>query len=463
MKMQRQLNSLQSCVSEYNELSKHNFGDDFVWGAATSSFQTEGNALADGKSESIWDRFSHKRGKIEDNSNGNIACDSYNRYETDIDLVRKLNLNAYRFSIAWTRILPEGYGKVNQKGIDYYKRVVEKCLERNINPWVTLYHWDLPQVLEEKGGWANRDILNWFNEYAYVCTKYLGDNVKNWMILNEPMAFTGLGYLIGKHAPGRRSLKRFFSSVHHATLCQAEGARVARENCRNAQIGTTFSFSPVDQYRNNSKDHLTSVRFDAVLNRLFIEPALGLGYPVNDFKALNRIYGNFKEGDEQRMVFDFDFIGVQNYTREVVKYSSLIPFLKGRYISPKKRGAPEITEMNWEVYPEGMYRILKKIGSYSGVKKIYITENGAAFPDILNNDSVNDPKRTNFIKDYLNQILKARQEGVNVRGYFVWSLLDNFEWSYGYKPRFGLVYVNFKNQDRIIKDSGYWLKEFLKD
>ena len=443
------------------DFSSLDFGTDFKWGVATAAYQIEGAQNIDGKSPSIWDTFSHKKGSIKTGENGDIACDFYHSYEKDLDLLKSLNMTVFRFSIAWSRILPNGSGTPNQSGLDFYHRVIDACLARGIEPWITLYHWDLPQILQDKGGWKNRDAVVWFSEYANLLTKTYGEKVKNWMVFNEPSAFTALGYLIGYHAPGLKGLKNYLPTVHHVCLCQAEGGRIIRKNVANANIGTTFSCSHVDVYKSEECDGNAVSRWDVLLNRLFIEPALGMGYPTESLPILRKLNKYIQPGDLEKLQFDFDFIGVQNYTREVVKANAFIPYMKGLEIKPVKRDAKEITDMGWEVYPEGIYKILKQFAAYPGVKKIFVTENGCAFPDEVVNGKVNDTKRIDFYQRYLKEVLRAKKDGVNIGGYFSWTLLDNFEWSEGFKPRFGLVHVDFKTQKRIIKDSGYWFRDFL--
>ncbi|MFN0200677.1 MAG: GH1 family beta-glucosidase [Bacteroidia bacterium] len=441
-------------------MSRSDFGKDFLWGVATAAYQIEGGHDADGKSPSIWDTFSHKKNKIKTGENGDISCDFYHRYPEDLTLLKSLNFQVNRFSLAWSRILPEGTGKPNQKGIDFYHRVIDRTLELGMQPWITLYHWDLPQCLEDKGGWINRDIVSWFSEYVEVCTKAYGDKVKNWMVLNEPNAFVTLGYMLGMHAPGYKSPQKYLAAVHHATLCQAEGGRIIRKNVANANVGSTFSctyVTPLDQHPINVK---AAERYDALLNRMYLEPALGLGYPEKSLPILKRIDKFKQAGDEDKMKFDFDFIGIQNYTHDVARWFP-IPFIWGTLKSAKDRNVP-YTEMGWEVYPEGIYHLLKKFAAYKGIKNLIVTENGAAFPDVLAEGAVHDPKRVEFFQAYLASILKAKQEGVNVNGYFVWTFLDNFEWMEGYRPRFGLVHVDYATQKRTIKDSGKWFQEFLK-
>lgn len=438
------------------------FGKDFLWGVATAAYQIEGAWNEDGKGPSIWDTFTHKGNHIKHHDTGDVACDFYNRYASDIGLIKEMNMDVFRFSTAWSRVLPNGTGQVNQKGIDFYHRVIDSCLEQGVQPWLTLYHWDLPQALEDKGGWENRDVVGAFEEYANLITKTYGDKVKNWMVLNEPMAFTAIGYLLGIHAPGKAWPRNFVPTVHHASLCQAEGGRIVRANVPDANIGSTFSCSPVEPINEKGRHDETLKRFDVLINRLYIEPPQGLGYPTDDLPMIRKIEDYMQEGDEKRLAFDFDFYGLQNYSRMIVRGNGIIPYVVGTPLNPKKmKPKPEITDMGWEVHPEGIYKMLKYFDKYDGIKKIIVTENGAAFPDVVENGQVHDAKRKEFYQDYLRQVLRAKREGVNVGGYFCWSLMDNFEWAEGYDPRFGLVHVDFETQERIIKDSGLWFKEFL--
>jgi len=338
--------------------------------------------------------------------------------------------------------------------------VIDACLENGLDPWVTLYHWDLPQELENRGGWTNRDIVDWFSEYVMLCAQTYGDKVKNWMVLNEPFAFTGLGYLLRTHAPGRWGPKNFIPAVHNVALCQGIGGSILKENVPGARVGTTFSISVVDPHTGSEEDIKTAATFDALLNRLFIEPSLGMGYPLAELPFMQEIGKLILTNDDRLMKFDFDFIGVQNYTRAVVRHSGLMPWLHGLPVSPRRRKCPQITEMGWEVYPEGIYRALKYYARYP-IKDIYVTENGAAFKDTLSRGRVHDTRRVQFYREYLAEVLRAKNEGVNVKGYFAWSLLDNFEWAEGYSRRFGLVYVDYPTQQRIVKDSGLWFREFL--
>ena len=442
------------------DLNKADFGGDFKWGVAQASYQTEGAWNIDGKGESVWDRFSHTKGKIENGDTGDIATDFYHKYKNDLQLVKDMNFGIFRFSLSWSRIFPKGTGEINPLGVQYYHNVIDECLALGIEPWVTIFHWDTPQVLEEQGGWTNRKMADWFSEYAEFVSKEYGGKVKNWMILNEPLSYTGMGYMFGEMAPGKKGLKNFKAAAHHSVLCQAEGGRIVRKNVEGANIGTTFALSWVDPIDQSKKNVEAAKRMDAVYNRLFIEPSLGLGYPEDGLPYLKTMKKLYAEGDEKMMQFDFDFVGAQYYYRTVAK-KSLMPGLKAKEISPAKRGAP-MNEMEGEIYPEGFYQILKKIGGYKNVKKIIVTENGTCVKDTAVDGRVHDAERIKYFETHLAAMLKAKKEGVNVAGYFVWSLTDNFEWDKGFRPRFGLVYVDFNTLQRTMKDSGYWFKSFLK-
>ncbi|MBL7697421.1 MAG: beta-glucosidase [Chitinophagaceae bacterium] len=434
----------------------------FAWGVSTAAYQIEGAHVKHGKGLSIWDDFTQRKGRIFKGQNGNIACDYYQHYHQDLALMGALSIPNYRFSISWSRIFPEGTGAINKPGVEFYNRVIDFCLELDIQPWITLYHWDLPLDLEKKGGWANRDIIGWFEEYVSFCIRTFGDRVKYWMVLNEPMVFTGAGYFLGVHAPGRRGLNNFLAALHHAAICQAEGGRIIRSLNSNLKIGTTFSCSHVDPASDTDSDQYAAIRIDALLNKTFIEPLLGMGYPAGDLKILQRVEQYVKDGDEAKLAFDMDFIGLQNYTREIVAHSFFTPFVQARIIHAGKRKV-ERTLMNWEVYPESIYLMLKKYGAYRNIKSLIVTENGAAFDDVVEDGVVNDISRQIFLQDHITQVLRAKEEGVNVNGYFVWTFTDNFEWAEGFHPRFGLVYVDFLTQRRIVKSSGFWYSRFITE
>lgn len=448
-------------LSEDIPINKELFGDDFAWGVSTAAFQIEGACDAEGKGASIWDVFVTRQGKIKSGHNAAVACDFYNQYQQDIDLVKQLNIPNFRFSLSWTRILPKGTGEINQAGIDYYNRIIDYCLQIGIEPWVTLYHWDLPHELELKGGWTNRESVGWFTNFVKIGAQYFGDRVKHWMVMNEPGVFTGAGYFLGIHAPGRTGLKNFLPAIHHVVLSIVAGAKQLRSSLPGAQIGTTFSCSFIEPQSHKPRDLAAAKRVDALLNRLFIEAISGYGYPLGDVPALKGITKYMLPGDEDHMKFEFDFIGVQNYTREIVKYSFFTPYISAALVKAEDRGVP-LTEMKWEVYPAAIYQMIKKFSAYPEVKKLVITENGAAFPDAVTNGEVDDPLRMEYLQGHIGQVLRAKNEGYKADGYFVWTLTDNFEWAEGYHPRFGLIYIDFDTQQRIIKSSGRWFAAFLK-
>jgi beta-glucosidase len=442
-------------------LKKQHFAKNFHWGVSTSAFQTEGTLPYDGSGPSIWDEFTQRKGKIKKGHTAEQATLFYKYFRQDIGFVRWMNLQNFRFSISWSRLLPNGVGERNQQGIDFYDRLIDECLENEISPWITLYHWDLPYALEKKGGWTNREIVNYFLEYLELCMDKYSDRVDRWMVLNEPTAFTALGYFLGIHAPGKKGKSNFLPSIHHTALAQAEGGRLIKAYDSRLKVGTTFSFSHVEPFRDHRKDTRASKKVDAVLNRLFLEPLLGLGYPLDELPFLEGLDAHVMDNDMEKLAFEMDFIGVQNYSREVVAHSYFTPFVNAKLVSPKKRGKPR-TAMNWEIYPESIYNVLKRLDGYENIPPLVVTENGAAFEDkVQPNGKVEDHDRVDFLKQHIHSIKNAIQEGVKVDGYFVWSLTDNFEWAEGYRPRFGLIYVDYKKLKRIPKQSAFWYRDFL--
>lgn len=439
------------------------FGPDFQWGVAMAAQQNEGAYQEEGRGLSIWDVFSRRQGKIKGGGKPYEACDFYHRYKDDLVLVKALGFSVFRFSVSWSRILPEGTGRVNREGIAFYHRLIDECLLLGLIPYITLYHWDLPHALQKNGGWTSHQMLKWFTRFVTVCAEEYGAKVKNWIVLNEPAGFTSLGYMLGMHAPGKTGLGNFFPAVHNAVLCQAEGGRILRSLVPRANIGTAFSCSEVMPHTQREEDLLAARRVDALLNRLFIEPALGRGYPQEDhFPLLDKLHLHSKAWKyTDRMTFSFDFIGIQNYFPVTVKYNALIPYLHASEVKARARKVP-CTDMGWEINADSFYRILKRFWLYGGVKKIIVTEGGASFKDQLVNGAVHDLKRIDYFNSYLSAMLRARKEGVNIGGYFAWTLTDNFEWTEGYLSRFGLVHVDFHTQLRTIKDSGYWFRDFLK-
>ncbi|GAA0541007.1 GH1 family beta-glucosidase [Chitinophaga japonensis] len=442
--------------------NRHDFGSDFLWGVTISAFQNEGAHDKDGRGRSIWDVFTQRKGKIKDGSHARIACDFYHRYYEDLLLAKQLGFTVFRFSISWSRILPEGTGAVNDAGIAFYHRLIDACLELGLVPYVTLYHWDLPQALEARGGWCHRGVIFAFEEYVRICVREYGDKVKHWIILNEPFGFTSLGYMLGVHAPGKFGLSYFLPAVHHVALAHAAGGRVVRDEVKDACIGTAYSCSHIIPYTQNEQDLQAARKADALFNRLFLEPALGMGYPVEDMPLLKKIerrYALWRDWD--KLAFDFDFIGVQHYFPLVVRYNAFMPVVGISEVKPRYRKVP-VTALGWEISAGGMYAVLKQFAAYKGVRRIIVTEGGAAFNDQPEGNCVKDAARTQYFQDYLGAVLQAKKEGVPVEGYFAWTLTDNFEWAEGYRARFGLVYVDFETQQRIVKDSGKWFREMLK-
>jgi beta-glucosidase len=428
-----------------------------TWGVATAAFQIEGSPTADGKGQSIWDTFSHTPGKIAEGATADVATDSYRRYRDDIALVRDLGFDAYRFSISWPRIQPDGGPRRNQAGIDHYRRVIEACLEAGVEPWVTLYHWDLPQALEDHGGWTSRDTAYRFADYAELMGQEYGDVVRHWMLFNEPLNTVISGYLVGNFAPGRQSLLAYFAALHHINLATGIGSRALRAADPDGVIGTTQYLTPPVGRGPWPLSSVAERAADAVLNRAFLEPIIGRGYPWRDAQILLGVRRWMRDTDEQDMVADLDFLGVQYYTRLQA------PFLPipGLWTVPMfGRGGPT-TSTGWQIMPEGLGMVLDRVHAYGVFDRIVVTEGGASFEDRLVDGRVHDAQRIEYYQTHIGQVLAARERGVPVDGYFAWSLMDNFEWALGYGPRFGLVHVDYDSQQRTVKDSGYWFADEL--
>ncbi len=441
-------------------LKRNQFGKDFKWGVTISAFQNEGWANADGKGASIWDTFTNNTSNINNGDEIGNAANFYKQYEQDILLAKQIGLDVFRFSISWSRILPNGTGSINNEGIDYYNRIIDCCLSHQLTPYITLYHWDLPQALEDQGGWTNRQIVHWFLDYTQICIQHFGDRVKHWVVMNEPMTFTGLGYFTGYHAPQKKGILNFLKAAHHAVLCMAQGGRLIRNTIANAQIGVALSCSHVKPVDRKSKNVRAAKRMEALLNRFFIEPLLGMGYPIDVMPALKLINLIFKKGDDQLMSFDFDFIGLQYYFRVVARHSIYPPILFADEVPPVKRNV-KLNTMNLDVYPKGLKKVLKFYTAYKKIKSFIISESGVCYPDYLVNGHVYDARRLKYHQMILKQIKKSRKQGIPVNGYFIWTLVDNFEWKEGFEPRFGIVHVDFKSQQRTIKLSGEWFRKFL--
>jgi beta-glucosidase len=445
-------------------LSASSFGRDFLWGAATAAYQIEGAHDADGKGPSIWDEFS-RRGKIKHGHTGDVACDHYHRMPEDVALMRELGLGAYRFSISWPRVLPQGTlaGGINEAGFDFYRRLCEELHAAGIRPFVTLYHWDLPLALQKDGGgWLSREIADHFADYAALCVQKLGDLVNDWIILNEPFVFLALGYGFGYFPPAKIGLRKFLKASHHAMLAQGRAARAMDAARSGLHLGTTNSTQAGYADRDNERDRQALARHDAFFNRLYIDPVVGRGYPMDALPVLRRMEKYIRPGDMDEVVYDFAFHGINHYSRKIVRSARYVPYLGFRLL-PLAKDAPR-TAMGWEVYPPGLHQILMQFSGYPEIPALYVTENGSAWPDAVAPDGhVHDPERARYLQDYLAQVLRAQTEGGKMRGYFVWSLLDNLEWREGYEKRFGIVHVDFDgDRKRTIKDSGLWYRDFLR-
>ena len=437
------------------------FPKDFVWGAATASYQIEGAWNEDGKGESIWDRFSHTPGKIDNADTGDVACDHYHRWADDIKLLKELGLQAYRFSVAWPRIFPNGRGEINQAGLDFYSRLVDGLLKENIEPWLTLYHWDLPQSLEDEGGWTARTTAEAFVEYTDIVSHTLGDRVKNWITLNEPFVSAFIGYQEGRHAPGHTDLHEALSASHHLLLAHGWAVPIIRRNCPEANVGITLNYSPQVPASPSVADRTAATWMDGYVNRWFLDTLVGRGYPQDMVNGFGDEMAFVQSGDLDVISVPVDFLGINYYTRRIVRSDKV----------GEAENAPctvfssdEMTEMNWEVYPEGLYQTLGRLYfDYYDFPAIYITENGAAFKDQVSADGgVDDPARLSYIKRHLMAVHRAMGIGVPVKGYFAWSLMDNFEWGFGYSKRFGLIHVDYQTQQRIFKSSAKWYQQVIR-
>jgi beta-glucosidase len=436
------------------------FPDAFLWGAATSAYQIEGSPLADGAGPSTWHRFSHTPGRTHQGDTGDVACDHYRRHGEDIEWMRRLGLQAYRFSIAWGRVLPRGTGAVNPAGLGVYDRLVDQLLHAGITPFVTLYHWDLPAALDDRGGWLNPDIAGWFGEYARVLFRALGDRVRFWTTLNEPWVITDAGYLYGTHAPGHANLYEAPLASHHLLLAHAAAVRAFRAH-GSGEIGIVVNLEPKDPASGNPADLEATRRSDAYMNRQYLDPLLLGAYPEEMPSLYGPAWPEFPDSEMREIRQPIDFLGVNYYKRGVVKADeSAIPF----GFAPVRQEGAEHTEMGWEVHPESLTRTLCWVAERYGKIPIYVTENGAAFadPPSVEGDLVDDPQRVTYLRRHLLAAREAIRRGVDLRGYFVWSLLDNFEWGSGYSVRLGLVHVDFATQKRTMKSSGVFYRRVIE-
>ena len=449
--------------------SASGFPPDFRGGVATAAYQIEGAVAEDGRGPSIWDTFSHTPGRTANGDNGDIAVDHYHRYVGDVALMAGLGVNAYRFSIAWSRILPDGTGRVNEAGIDFYRRLCEELVEAGIMPVVTLYHWDLPQVLQDRGGWLNHESVDWFAEYAGIAKEGLGDLIKVWATLNEPWCSAFLGHSSGEHAPGLVDPAQSFVAAHHLMLAHHAGIRVLRRTKPHDddQLGIVLNLIPAWPASDSAEDAFAAASVDAVSNRLFTEavfrgrsPDEILGY-IGRYEVTDRI----DTAELARAVEPIDFLGVNYYNVNHIRHAPGAPAIgnwPGSWEAQITTPPGQLTEMGWGVEPEGLVWMLERIGREHPNLPLYICENGAAYPDVMSPaGTVDDPDRIAYLAGHIDAVHTALEHGVNIRGYFVWSLLDNFEWSQGYDKRFGIIWVDLNTMERTVKSSGHWYRDFI--
>lgn len=436
------------------------FPQDFIWGAATSAYQIEGAWNEDGRGPSVWDVFCRQPGKTWQGQTGDVAADHYHRWQEDVDLMAQLGLRAYRFSISWPRVLPQGTGQANQAGLDFYDRLVDALLARGIQPFVTLFHYDLPLALQEKGGWPNRDIVRYFAEYASIVAQRLGDRVAYWIPHNEPFVVAALGYYTGEHAPGIRNPVAALQAIHHLLLSHAYAAQAIRAYAKiPPRIGIALNLSPVYPASLSLLDRRAAERFHRLLNRVCLDPLFLGRYPERLLPPLSWLWPKVKPGDMAAIASSLDFLGVNYYSRVVVRHAWKAPPIWAVETEPP---GVERSPM-WEIFPQGMYELLRWVWENYHPASIIITENGVPVPDEVGADGqVHDPGRISYLQRHLAQVHKAIQEGIPIHGYFVWSLLDNFEWALGYQMRFGLIYVDYSTQRRIVKDSGWWYAKVIR-
>jgi len=444
--------------SKSNTPFTYRFPPDFLWGAATSSYQIEGAWKKDGKGESIWDRFSHTPGKIENDDNGDTACDHYHRWAEDIRLMQDIGLKAYRFSISWPRIFPEGTGTINQTGLDFYSNLVDHLLEAGITPFATLYHWELPQALQDQGGWPARTTAYAFAEFANSLSISLGDRVKHWITLNEPFVSAYIGHFEGSHAPGHHSMDEMTAASHHLLLAHGWAVEKIRKNVQGAEIAIVLNYSPTYPASASEADKIEARLWDGISLRWYLDALSGRGYPGDVVEEYGKLLDFVQSGDMENIAAPLDFLGLNYYTRSIVR-SQKVPESQNKPVSTF--AGEEHTEMGWEVYPSGLYKFVERVHLEYSFPALMITENGAAYPDKITNGRIHDQDRIHYLAAHLREAARILEAGIPLQGYFAWSLMDNFEWAYGYSKRFGLVYVDFESLERTMKDSAYWYRDVI--
>lgn len=437
------------------------FPENFLWGVATASYQIEGAVNEDGRGESIWDVFSHTPGKTLNGDTGDVACDHYHRWREDVALMKSLGYKAYRFSLAWPRILPDGRGKINQPGLDFYSRLVDALLEAGIQPLVTLYHWDLPAALEN--AWLNRSVVDAFAEYSGVVSRHLGDRVKTWFTINEPWCASHLSYTIGEHAPGMQDRSMSILAAHHLLMAHGVAVKEIRAAVPGAKVGIVLNMSPVYNDPDSPVSQQMIQHVDGEVNRWFIDPLYGRGYPtdmLDDYVRMGALESTqpdfIKPGDIDLIAQETDLLGINYYTPHLISADT------DEVLAEKRADVPK-TEMGWELYPQGLFEILERVWREYQPKQMMVTENGASYGDGPDQaGKVHDQRRIDYLHSHIQAVWQAIQAGIPLTAYLQWSFLDNFEWARGYSQRFGIIYVDYETQKRYIKDSAYWYSDVIK-
>ncbi|MBL0385713.1 beta-glucosidase [Tumebacillus sp. ITR2] len=436
------------------------FPNDFLWGVATASYQIEGAAHEDGRTSSIWDDFARTPGRVYEGHTGDVACDHYHRYPEDVQLMKELGVQAYRFSISWPRIFPEK-GVINPEGFTFYRRLITELKEQGIQPAATIYHWDLPSWAQAEGGWTNRETVGHFLQYAQALFQEFGDEIPVWITHNEPWCAAFLGYGEGVHAPGHRNWREALAASHHLLLSHGLAVQAYRDMGLQGQIGITLNFTPTDAATSSPEDVAAAARWDGYANRWFVEPLFKGVYPADMVAWFEGQVGSFdflQPGDLATIAVPIDFLGVNYYSRNVSKQGTEHELLQVDF----QEGGGPVTDMGWEVHPQSLLQLLRRLeAEYVGRLPLYITENGAAYPDSLTDGAVHDEDRISYLQQHLEVCQQFVAEGGNLQGYYVWSFLDNFEWAFGYSKRFGIVYVDYETQERFPKDSARWFAETI--
>jgi beta-glucosidase len=451
-----------------SERPARSFPADFVWGAATAAYQIEGAVREDGRGSSVWDDFSHTEGKVTNRDNGDIACDHYHRVESDVALMAELGLQTYRFSIAWPRVMPDGRGRINRAGLDWYHRLVELLLQHDITPCPTLFHWDLPSELEEIGGFRNRDTVNWFADYAALMAQELGDRVTMWSTFNEPWCYAYLGHGAGIHAPGLTDPKAAVTVAHHQLLAHGSAVQAMRAERNGLALGIVINPSNIVSEGAPAAGEDEIRMIDGIHNRWWFDATLTGAYPADVLDRYDRLAEAVQPGDLETIAQPLEWIGINYYFDILVRQSAdgtkqvmpEYPTVIGTEPSPTR---PIHTDMGWPITPDGCTELLVRLHrEYPNLPPVYITENGAAYDDPVVDGRVRDERRIDYLDLHLRAILDATEEGVDIRGYYQWSLLDNFEWAHGYAKRFGLVHIDFDTMERTLRDSAHWYREVIR-